>query len=395
MPPARSILHLDMDAFFASIEQLDHPELKGKPILVGYDGPRGVVATASYEARPFGCHSAQPMAVAKRLCPQAIIIPVRHERYREISQQMFAILEAFSPRIEPLSIDEAFLDLTGTDHLLGPAKSAARQMKARIKSEIGLTASVGVAPNKFLAKLASDLHKPDGLTIIRQEDVDILLPPMPVTRIWGIGPAMAGRLKLLSINTVGDLRKFPLDVLREQIGDEADRYYRLAYGLDDRPVESDQEAKSIGQEQTFQADVGNPEAVHRVLLEQVEQVARRLRKHGLLARSVTLKIRFGDFQTITRSSTLHTATNTTVELENAAMAIFDRWAGKSFQPVRLIGVTAAQFGAGERQMNLFADPEHEKQKRVDAVADAISRRFGDSAIKRGGTLRRKDREPGQ
>jgi len=223
-----------MDAFFASIEQMDHPELKGKPVLVGYDGPRGVVATASYEARPFGCHSAQPMVQAKRLCPHAIIVPVRHDRYGEISSQMFAILDDFSPVIEPLSIDEAFLDLTGTANLLGPAETAAQRMKDRIKKEIGLTASVGVAPNKFLAKLGSDLHKPDGLTVIRPEDVDVLLPPMPVTKIWGIGPAMAARLKLLGINTIGDLRKFPLTVLRQQIGDDAEHYQRLAHGLDDR-----------------------------------------------------------------------------------------------------------------------------------------------------------------
>jgi DNA polymerase IV len=387
MTATRSILHLDMDAFFASIEQMDRPELRGKPILVGYDGPRGVVATASYEARPFGCRSAQPMAVAKRLCPQAIVVPVRHERYREISNAMFAILDEFSPVIEPLSIDEAFLDLTGTEKLLGSPEGAAREMKARIREEIGVTASVGVAPNKFLAKLASDLHKPDGLTVIRAENVDVVLPPLPVTKLWGVGPAMAGRLKMLSIVTIGDLRKFPLDVLRGQIGDEAEHYHRLAHGVDERPVERDQEAKSIGQEQTFDVDVGSPETVRIVLLEQVEQVARRLRKHGLLARSVTLKIRFGDFQTITRSTTLAEATNTTVELEKAATTIFDKWAGKTFQPVRLIGVTAAQFSTGEAQMGLFADPDREKQQRIDAVADAISRRFGKAAIKRGGTMK--------
>jgi DNA polymerase-4 len=387
MTTTRSILHLDMDAFFASVEQMDHPHLRGKPILVGYDGPRGVVATASYEARPFGCRSAQPMAVAKRLCPHALVVPVRHERYREISGQMFAILDQFSPVIEPLSIDEAFLDLTGTERLLGSAEDAARTMKARIRQEIGLTASVGVAPNKFLAKLASDMHKPDGLIVIRPEDVDVLLPPLPVTKLWGVGPAMAARLKMLSIVTIGDLRKFPLEVLRGQIGDEAEHYHRLAHGVDDRPVERDQEAKSIGQEQTFDVDVGSPEAVRIVLLEQVEQVARRLRKHGLLARSVTVKIRFGDFQTITRSTTLADATNTTMELDKAAVATFDKWAGKSFQPVRLIGVTAAQFSMGEAQMSLFADPNREKQQRIDAVADTISRRFGKAAIKRGGTMK--------
>jgi DNA polymerase IV len=382
----RIILHLDMDAFFASVEQRDHPELRGKPVLVGYDGPRGVVATASYEARPFGCHSAQPMAVAKRLCPHAIIVPGRHKRYREASEQIFAILDTFSPVIEPLSIDEAFLDLTGTEGVVGPAEAAARQMKARIQKEVGLTASVGVAPNKFLAKLASDLNKPDGLTVIRPEDVDTLLPPMPVTKIWGIGPAMAARLKLLSITTIGDLRRFPLEVLRKQIGDEAEHYQRLAHGIDDRPISVDEEAKSIGQEQTFDADLGSADAVRRVLLEQVEQVTRRLRQRGFRARTVTVKIRFGDFQTITRSSTLREATNGTLELAEVTFAIFDRWVATSFQPVRLIGVTASQFSSHEGQMGLFADPEREKQQKIDAATDAISMKFGKGAIRRGGTM---------
>jgi DNA polymerase IV len=382
----RSIVHLDMDAFFAAVEQLDHPELRGKPVLVGYEGPRGVVATASYEARPYGCHSAQPMVVAKRLCPQAIIVPGRHERYREVSEQVFAILAAFSPVIEPLSIDEAFLDLTGTETLLGPAEAAARCMKERVKREVRLTASVGVAPNKFLAKLASDLHKPDGLMIIRPEDIDTLLPPMAVTKIWGIGPATAARLKLLGITTIGDLRRFPLEVLRGQIGEEAEHYQRLAHGLDDRPVATDGDAKSIGQEQTFDVDVGSPDAVRRILLEQVEQVARRLRQHGYRARAVTVKIRFGDFQTITRSSTLAQATHGTLDLAEAAFALFDRWVSTSFQPVRLIGVTASQFSSGEGQLDLFADPHREKQDKLDAATDAITAKFGKGAIRRGGTL---------
>jgi DNA polymerase IV len=382
---APSILHLDMDAFFAAVEQHDHPELRGKPVLVGHDGPRGVVATASYEARPFGCHSAQPMATAKRLCPHAIIVPGRHERYREVSEQVFAILEAFSPVIEPLSIDEAFLDMTGTERLFGPAETAARQMKARIQKEVGITASVGVAPNKFLAKLASDMNKPDGLTIIRPEDIDTLLPPMPVTKIWGIGPAMAARLKLLGINTIGDLRRFPLEVLQTHLGDEAAHYQRLAHGLDDRSVMPEREAKSLGQEETFDTDRGSPEAVRQVLLGQVEHVARRLRQHGLRARSITVKIRFGEFQTITHSSTLEEATHGTCELAEVALALFDRWATSSFRPVRLIGVTAGQVTSQEIPQGLFADPERDKQSQVDAATDAITAKFGKGAIRRGGT----------
>ena len=251
MPHAlRTILHLDMDAFFASVEQRDHPELRGKPLLIGHDGPRGVVSTASYEARPFGCRSAMPMITAKRLCPQAIVLPVRNERYHEVSQQMFAILEEYSPLVEPLSIDEAFLDLTGTELALGEPVQVARQLKDRIKRELGVTASVGVAPNKFLAKLASDMEKPDGLTVIREEDIDRVLPPLPVTKLWGIGPATAAKLEPLGIRTIGDLRGWPLDSLRRYLGNEAERYVQLASGIDHRPVVPDRQAKSIGHEQS-------------------------------------------------------------------------------------------------------------------------------------------------
>ncbi|HWE97950.1 MAG TPA: DNA polymerase IV [Tepidisphaeraceae bacterium] len=383
MQATRSILHVDMDAFFASVEQLDNPSLRGKPVLVGYDGPRGVVAAASYEARQFDCHSAQPMSVAKRRCPHAVIVPVRFERYREVSQRMFVLFDEFSPVVEPLSVDEAFLDLTGSEKLLGEAEAVARRLKARVRGELGLTASVGVAPNKFLAKLASDLRKPDGLVVVRAADVDTLLPPMPVTKLWGVGPATAERLRLVGVRTIGDLRNRPADVLDRILGGDADRLLRLAHGIDDRPVVCDREAKSIGQEQTFGVDVEDAEEVRRVLFEQAEQVGRRLRKHALSARSVSLKIRFGDFETITRSTTLKEPIGGTAELWAAASGLFDAWAAQSFRPVRLIGMTAAQLGAGGAQMGLFPDPADEKQKRVDAVADRIAAKFGASAIRRG------------
>jgi DNA polymerase-4 len=386
MQATRSILHVDMDAFFASIEQLDNPSLRGKPVLVGHDGPRGVVAAASYEARQFDCHSAQPMSVAKRRCPHAVIVPVHFERYRQVSQRMFVLFDEFSPVVEPLSVDEAFLDLTGSEKLLGEAEAVARRLKARVREELGLTASVGVAPNKFLAKLASDLRKPDGLVVVRAGDVDALLPPMPVTKLWGVGPATAERLRLVGVRTIGDLRNRPADVLDRILGGDADRLLRLAHGIDDRPVVCDREAKSIGQEQTFGIDVEDAEEVRRVLFEQAEQVGRRLRKHALSARSVSLKIRFGDFETITRSTTLKEPTGGTAELWAAACGLFDAWAAQSFRPVRLIGMTAAQLGAHGAQMALFADPADEKQKRVDAVADRITAKFGTSAIRRGGGL---------
>jgi DNA polymerase-4 len=381
VPASRSILHVDMDAFFASVEQLDHPELRGKPVLVGYDGPRGVVAAASYEAREFGCHSAQPMAAARRLCPHALIVPVRGERYRDVSRQMFAILDQFSPIVEPLSVDEAFLDLTGTERLLGASRDVAIRLKQTIRQQLKLTASIGVAPNKFLAKLASDMQKPDGLMVIRESDVEALLAPMLVTRLWGIGKATAGKLANVGIRTIADLRRTPVERLSRYLGSEAEWYLNLSYGLDDRSVTPDREAKSISHEQTFGADLIEPAEVLRVLLDQAEQVAARLRRHGLTARGVSLKIRYGDFKTITRSATLDAPTDSTSQLWHAAQTLFDAW---KFEPVRLIGVAADRLMQGQGQMNLFADPTSEKQRKLDAVADQINQRFGKRAIHRQG-----------
>jgi DNA polymerase-4 len=379
--PLRSILHLDMDAFFAAVEQRDHPELRGKPLLIGHDGPRGVVATASYEARPFGCHSAQPMAVAKRLCPQAIILPVRMERYQAVSEQMFSILDEFSPVIEPLSIDEAFLDLTGTERALGQPVTVVDKLKGRIKSDLNLTASVGLAPNKYLAKLASDMKKPDGLVLIGPGNIDSILPPLPVTKLWGIGKATAERLEPLGVRTIADLRNKPLDWLEKHFGSEAGRYFNLARGIDDRPVVPDREAKSIGHEQTFEVDVADANEIRRVLLDQVDQVASRLRRNHIHAGGITVKIRFGQFETISRSMSLRNPTATTNELWQTARSLFDKW---SFQPVRLIGFTAERLTKGEGQLGLFTDPQKERQKKLDVVADQINEKFGKRAIRRGG-----------
>ena len=386
MNATRSIFHVDMDAFFASIEQLDNPGLRGKPVLVGYDGPRGVVAAASYEARAFDCHSAQPMSIARRRCPHAIVVPVRFERYREISQKMFAIFDEFSPLVEPLSVDEAFLDLTGTEKLLGEAGDVARRLKQRVRSELSLTASIGVAPNKFLAKLASDLKKPDGLVVVRPQDIDALLLALPVNKLWGIGPVTAEKLKRAGIYKVADLRKHPAEGLERLFGGDADWFLRLAHGVDDRPVVPDREAKSIGHEQTFGVDVAIPQDVRLVLFEQVEQVARRLRKHGLCTRGVSLKLRYGDFETVTRSMTLENSTDATSELWAATNGLFDKWCAAGFRPIRLIGMSATQLSRGESQMTLFVDPERERLKKVDAVADKITAKFGTKAIRRGGGM---------
>ena len=385
MTASRAILHADMDAFFASVEQLDQPELRGRPVLVGGDGPRGVVAAASYEARTFGCHSAQPMAIAKRRCPQAAIVPPRGSRYRQVSEQVFAIFERFTPLVEPLSIDEAFLDLTGSERLLGPAEGVGRLIREQVHAETHLTVSVGVGPNKFLAKLASDLEKPDGLTVIRPDMLDTWLAQLPVEKLWGVGPATRRKLEAIGVRTFGDIRALSPDQLRQTFGDQGEHFANLARGDDDRPVTPDSQAKSIGQEQTFAVDLTEADEVRRVLLGQAEQVARRLRQHDLTARSVTVKIRFGQFETITRSQTLTEPTATTDDIWHAAAALFDRWAARSFQPVRLIGVTARDLGHGG-QMLLFTPPEQARQRRIDQATDKIVAKYGKQAIRRGRAL---------
>ncbi len=377
----RLILHVDMDAFFASVEMLDDPKLRGRPVLVGHDGSRGVVSAASYEARVFGCRSAQPMIVAKRLCPHAVVVPVRFERYREVSRKVFSIFESITPIVEPLSIDEAFLDVTASQRLFGDGVAMARHIKQQIKTQTGVTGSVGVAPNKFLAKLASDLEKPDGLTVITPENLDAVLCPLPIEKIWGIGPKTAERLHAMNVRTIADLRRSNSDALTRRVGEEGDRYHRLAFGIDDRPVRPDREAKSIGQEQTFGTNLTDPEFVRSVLLEQAEEVAARLRRHGLHAKSVTVKIRFGDFQTITRQTTLETAVATTTPIYQAACGLFDTWA-KQFQPVRLIGISAGGLGSPESQLDMFPDPNTQREQRLEATLDSINARFGKSTLRR-------------
>ena len=383
----RAILHVDMDAFFASVEQLDRPELRGKPVLVGGDGLRGVVAAASYEARAFGCRSAQPMAVAKRLCPHAVVVRGSYSRYSDISNHVFEILHRFTPLVQPVSVDEAFCDVTATQPHFGPAEQIAAEIRRVVKAETGLTASVGVAANKFLAKLASDLDKPDGLTVIRPEDVGRVLPPLEVGRIWGIGPKTVERLNGWGVRTVGDLRKMPDEFFDKRFGVLGGRVRRLIHGEDDRPVHNDRQAKSIGQERTFGVDLTDPDAVRGVLLGETERVAERLRRGGLTAGAVTVKIRFGDFRTITRRRTLAERTDTTADVWRAAAELFDGWAADGFRPVRLIGVACAALGR-QQQMPLFDDPSRQRQTAIDGALDSIRQKYGPSSIGRAATRRR-------
>jgi DNA polymerase-4 len=390
MTTTRTILHVDMDQFFAAVEVLDRPELAGKPLLVGGAGLRGVVATASYEARKFGCHSAQPMAVALRLCPAAIVIHPEHNRYREESDKVFDIFQRFTPWVEPLSIDEAFLDITGAAKTFAEGPRVAAEIRAVIKSELGLTASVGVASNKFLAKLASDLDKPDGLTVIDPDAVKQRIGRLAINKLWGVGPATERRLATLGVRTFADVWPLPLEMLTEKLGSYGQHIHQLAQGIDDRRVTPDREAKSIGHEQTFGIDIADADEVRRALSLQAEHVARRLRKADLRAKTVTVKIRYGNFETITRSSTFANPTSGTDDIWHAARELFDRWATEKFSPVRLIGVSTRDFRQGPVQQSLFDQPQHARNDAADRVTDEIAERFGKKAIRRAGSMRKSD-----
>ncbi|MBI3637543.1 MAG: DNA polymerase IV, partial [Candidatus Rokubacteria bacterium] len=290
-----------MDAFYASVEQRDRPELRGRPVIVGADPKgRGVVSAASYEARAFGVRSAMPIGRAARLCPGGVFVPVDMERYRQVSMDIMAILREFSPLVEPVSVDEAFLDLTGTASLFGDAPAAARRIKDRIRAETALTASAGLATNKFVAKVASDLRKPDGLVIVPAGDEAEFLAALPVERLWGVGKVAARELAAMGITTIRELQRLPLTALERRFGSHGRQLRELAFGRDDRPVEPASEAKSIGAETTFDVDSRDVDTLRRTLRGQAERVARELRAEGLSAACVTLKLRYADFRTITR-----------------------------------------------------------------------------------------------
>lgn len=386
MTAPRTILHVDMDAFFASVEQRDNPVLRGKPVLVGGTGRRGVVSTASYEARPYGCRSAMPMAQALRLCPHAVVVHGNFEAYGEASRQVRAILERFTPDIEPLSIDEAFMDVTGSRRLHGDGRTIAQAIRRMIRDEVGLTASVGVAPNKFLAKVASDMNKPDGLAEIAAESAASVLAPMPVGVIFGVGPGTVDRLEHMGVRTIADLRALGEPRLVQAFGESGSQWWRLAYGLDDRPVHTEHTAKSIGKERTFSNDIADPERLRAVLLEEVESVSRLLREDGLLARRVSVKLRTPDFRTFTRAATLDRPTDQTAPLAAAARAVLDQWLAGRPCALRLLGV---------QLQGLFPPPPPglfeqgqapERPSRIDAAADAIVERFGQRAIARARTI---------
>jgi DNA polymerase-4 len=382
-----TILHVDMDAFYASVEQRDDPALRGRPVVVGWVGPRGVVCAASYEARPSGVHSAMPMATARRLCPDAVFVPPRMGHYAQISRQIRDIFLSFTPLVEPLSLDEAFLDVRGCAGLFGPAPDIARQIKGRIRAETGLIASVGVAPNKFLAKLASDHGKPDGMVVVLPEEVATFLAPLPVGRLWGVGAKGQKRLHGLGIHTVGDLAALPEKILADHFGEAGRQMGRLAQGRDDRGVVPDRDAKSVSTETTFARDIGDRHVLRTWLLGLVDQLAARLRHHGLRAKTVEVKIRSTDFRTRIRAQALNEATNATDALWQAAAALLERSLTPDFLPLRLLGVGTTRLTSEVAvQGDLFDGGLRERQGALDRAVDAIRGQFGTGAIRRGSLL---------
>lgn len=384
MSPPRVVAHLDMDAFYAAIEVLDDPTLAGRPLIVGHAGPRGVVATCSYEARAFGVRSAMPSVTARRLCPDAVWRRGRMRRYVEISRAIRAILSDVAPVVEPLSIDEAFLDLTGLARDLFDGGNIGRTLKDRIRREQGLTASVGVAPNKFLAKFASDLEKPDGLVVFPPEAIEDVLWPRDVDRLWGVGPKTALRLRAAGFRTIGDLLRTDRAHLERVVGRRgADHLTALARGHDDRTVTPTREAKSVSEERTYGTDLTDPRDLDREILARAEGVARELRRDGVAGRTVHLKVRTADYTTWTRSSTLPHATDLAEVLVREARAMLRDRIDLRGRGVRLLGVGVSHLeSAGQGQAELFPDPDEARARRAAKASDAVRSAMGDDAVTR-------------
>ncbi len=375
-----------MDAFYASVEIRRRPELAGRPVAVG--GPargRGVVAAANYVARGFGVRSAMPMAEARRRCPALVRLPVDMPHYMDVSRRIHAIFERYTPEIEPLSLDEAFLDVGASERLFGGEVAIARRIKADIADELGLVASVGVAPTKFVAKIASDLDKPDGFIAVEAHEVQAFLDPLPVARLWGAGRVTQQALEELGIRTIGQLRRQPASLLVERFGKLGRHLWELAHGRDPRPVVSDRRALSLSQETTFPRDITEPAALEAVLAGLTEQVAWRLRRRDRFAGGVFIKVRFSDFRTATRSVTLPRPAQDTATLLRAARRLLAERITIS-RPVRLLGMGVDRLGPAAAQGDLFDDTAQAAPV-VDAVGDAIRQRFGPAALRRGRALR--------
>jgi len=383
----RTILHVDLDAFYAAVEVREHPELAGKPVIVGADPRggrgRGVVTAASYEARVFGVHSALPISQAWRRCPHGVYLRPRMRLYAQESKAFMAILARFTNLVEPLSIDEAFLDVTASRALFGDGATIARRIKDAVRAEQRLTASIGVAPSKFLAKIASDLRKPDGLVVVPADGVAEFLADLPVQRLWGAGPRALAGFRRLGVATIGQVARLAPARLIEEFGEALGaHFHRLAHGLDERRVDPDQARKSVGHETTFGEDLADRAQVRARLLDLVEQVARRLRRAGARGRVVHLKLRTADFATVTRQRALAAPADTAEAIWPAAFELFEK-ADTTRQAIRLIGVSLSDF-AGDSQLGLFASERDGRQRQVARAVDALVARFGEDVVRRGG-----------
>lgn len=384
------ILHIDMDAFYASVEERDRPGLHDKPMAVGGEPRgRGVVAAANYAARRYGIHSAMPTAHALRLYPRLIVLPPRHAYYARVSQQIRDVFHRYTPVVEPLSLDEAFLDVTHSRRLFGEPADIGRRIKQEIKQELQLTASVGVAVNKFLAKVASDVAKPDGFVMVDGENVQDFLDPLPVSKLWGVGKVANHRLQKLGIHTIGELRRQPRARIDELFVGAGESLWNLVHGRDDRRVIPDHKAKSISHETTFAEDIADPETLREWLHELTRQVAARLRCNGLRGRTVHIKIRFSDFRTITRVRTLTRSTDITQELWHAGVELMMQNLTMNRGRIRLLGFGVSGFDATEaHQADLFVDPIRAQHSRLDTVSDRVHARFGELALSRAIDLKR-------
>lgn len=376
----RWIMHVDMDAFFASVEQRDNPALQGKPVIVCGKSRRSVVATASYEARAFGVHSAMPLSQAKRLCPHGCFVAPRFEAYREASDAIHQVMLHYADAYEPISLDEAFLDISGMGSQYPTLGSIGRAIKEEIRSAVHLTASVGIAPNKFLAKMASDMNKPDGLCIIPYGREQEVLAPLPVRRLWGVGSVTEKKLLAAGFRTIADIQEAAPEKLSALLGNQGPLLKALSLGIDERPIISSRQVKSIGDESTYEYDLTDRPTIDREIAIHSDIVAQRLRRHDLAARTISLKIRFASFKTIMRSLSLEEGTNLQETIDSACQTLLSRI--PLTEGIRLIGVTASNLGAPLSIPSLFSDKE-EKRARAAKAMDSIQQKYGRKALRKG------------
>ncbi|MEM7135755.1 MAG: DNA polymerase IV [Myxococcota bacterium] len=376
----RTVIHFDMDAFFASVEQLDDPSLRGKPVLVGARSRRGVVTAASYEARPTGVRSAMPMVEALRRCPDAVVVPPRRSRYLEVSQAVFSVFRRYTPLVEGLSVDEAFLDVSGSRALFGDGETIARRVKNDIRNEVGLTGSAGVAPNKFVAKIASDLDKPDGLTLVPNDGVAAFLAPLPLERMWRVGPKARLRLRAAGLDTIGDLARTDPNTMEQLLGSWGPVARDLARGIDERPVVVGRPPKSIGSEETFENDLSTPDQLLRPILRQAMRVSDRLIDQGLWARVVTLKIKYRDHRIRSRQMRLPLAVADTDAIFDAAKQLLGRLDDLDYG-VRLTGVSVSHM-TKVPDVDLFPDADRVRRERLANATHTLRERFGVSGVTR-------------